>query len=484
MSDADQSPVPKEQGEDHIQFFAKRVKIYPRAIAGTFRRLKWLILTICLGIYYVTPFLRWDRGENAPDQAVLIDIPARRAYFFFIEIWPQEVYLLTGVLILAAVVLFFATALFGRVWCGYLCFQTVWTDLFMLVERKIQGDRNARMKLDQKPWSFDWIWRKAATHIVWVLIGLVTAGTFVFYFNDAPILWSNLIHGQAGTTVWGFIAGLTISTYVMAGIAREQVCTFMCPYARFQSAMFDNDSLIIGYDEQRGEPRGKKKKDDDFSKRGHCIDCDRCVQVCPTGIDIRDGLQIQCIACGLCIDACNDVMDKLGLPRGLVRYDTANHMKLKAEGKSDQIVSHFARPRTYWYLFILAAVAGAMIYALASRVTTELHVLHDRNPLMVQLSDGSIRNGYEVKILNKTHEDRHFKLTIDGLDDAQIQLKGVTGGMTPDNLFVAADAVGNFRIFVIAPAQDSAQSDFNFAIKDINGEAHDDYESVFISQKP
>ena len=247
--------------DDDIQFFAKREKIYPRSVKGRFRTLKWSILTICLAIYYLAPFLRWDRGGNAPDQAILIDLPARRAYFFFIEIWPQEVYILTGVLILAAVSLFFATALFGRVWCGYLCFQTVWTDLFMLVERWIQGDRNARMKMDGGPWNLNKLWRKAATHLAWLFIGLVTAGTFVFYFNDAPTLWHELLHFQAGPKVWGFIAGLTFSTYLMAGIAREQVCTFMCPYARFQSAMFDEDSLIITYDPDRGEPRGKKKKD-------------------------------------------------------------------------------------------------------------------------------------------------------------------------------------------------------------------------------
>ena len=474
---------PNTGGED-IQFFAKHEKIYPRAVAGRFRRLKWAVLSVCLAIYYIAPFLRWDRGANAPDQAILIDMPHRRAYFFFIEIWPQEVYLLTGVLILAAVCLFFATALFGRVWCGYLCFQTVWTDLFMLVERRIQGDRNARMKLDSGPWTFNKLWRKAATQVVWVLIGLVTAGTFVFYFNDAPTLVHDMLHGQVSTTVLGFMGGLTFSTYLMAGIAREQVCTFMCPYARFQSAMFDEDSLIITYDPDRGEPRGKKKKDENWDERGHCIDCERCVQVCPTGIDIRDGLQIQCIACGLCVDACDDVMDKLGLPRGLVRYDTERNMKLKREGRENEILSHFSRPRTWWYALILCVVGGMMVYALATRVTTELHILHDRNPLLVQLSSGDIRNGYHVKILNKTHQDRHFRLAVDGLKDAGVALKGVENGSTIGDLFVPADTVGDFKVFVTAPNQGVPQKDFTFSIHEIDGDAHDEYESVFISEKP
>ncbi len=474
----------QESQEEEIQFFAKHEKIYPRAVKGYFRRLKWIVLSVCLAIYYVTPFLRWDRGDNAPGQGILIDLPARRAYFFFIEIWPQEVYILTGVLILAAVVLFFSTALFGRVWCGYFCFQTVWTDLFMLVERLIQGDRNARMKRDKGPWTLDRIWRMAATHLAWLFIALATAGTFVFYFNDAPTLWGQLLHLEAGPKVWGFIGGLTFTTYLMAGIAREQVCTFMCPYARFQSGMFDEDSLIITYDTDRGEPRGKKKKDENWDERGHCIDCDRCVQVCPTGIDIRDGLQIQCIACGLCVDACNDVMDKLNLPRGLVRYDTERHMKLKREGREDEMLSHLSRPRTWWYMLIMCVVGGLMIYALASRVTTELHILHDRNPLLVQLSDGSIRNGYAVKILNKTHEDRRFKLSQEGLDGAVVQLKGVMNGSTIDDLHVEADTVGDFKVFIVAPKQEAAQKEFTFRIEELDGDAGDDYESIFISEKP
>ena len=240
-----------------IQYFAAQEQVYPKAVSGRFRTLKWAAVIVCLAIYYISPFLRWTRPGDLPDQAILIDLPARRAYFFMIEIWPQEVYYLTGILIFSAITLFFVTSLFGRVWCGYFCFQTVWTDLFMKVERMIQGDRNARMRLDKSPFSFERIWKKALTHLAWLFIGFVTAGAFVLYFNDAPTLIKDALQFNVSTTVLGFVGGLTLSTYIMAGFAREQVCTYMCPYARFQSAMFDKDTLIIGYDETRGEPRGK-----------------------------------------------------------------------------------------------------------------------------------------------------------------------------------------------------------------------------------
>jgi len=310
-----------------ISLFAAQKRIYPRDTWGRYRKLKWLAMAVLLAIYYFAPWIRYDRGPHAPDQAILIDMPARRAYFFFIEIWPQEVFYVTGLLILAAVGLFCVTSLFGRVWCGYACPQTVWTDLFIKVEHWIQGDRNARMKRDEGPWNFDRLWRKASTHLIWILIGLSTGGAWVFYFTDAPTLADQIVHAQIPWSTLDWILGLTASTYLMAGYAREQVCTYMCPYARFQSAMFDQDTLIIGYDPIRGEPRQSHKQGESWAGRGHCIDCNQCVVVCPMGIDIREGLQMQCISCGLCIDACNGVMDKVGLPHGLVRYDTERNQK-------------------------------------------------------------------------------------------------------------------------------------------------------------
>lgn len=463
-----------------IEYFAKQKKIYPKRVWGKYRKLKWVAMIVTLGIYYLAPFIRWDRGANAPDQAILIDLPNRRAYWFFIEIWPQEVYILTGILIFAAIALFFVTSLFGRVWCGYFCPQTVWTDLFVWVERIVQGDRNARKKLQEGPWTLEKIRKIALTHFIWIIIGWCTAGSFVLYFNDAPTLVRSFFELNVSPTVLMFIAGLTFSTYIMAGFAREQVCTFMCPYARFQSAMFDRNTLIIGYDEKRGEPRGKHKAGDSWNGRGHCIDCTACVQVCPMGIDIRDGLQMECIACGLCIDACNNVMDKINLPRGLIRYDTSELQKSRMEGKEGKI--RFIRPRTIYYSCLLATIGFIMLYALATRASLELHVLHDRNPLFVQLSDGEIRNGYTLKILNKTHDHRVFSIAISGIDNAEIDVKGA-GETANDHLYVAAGAVGSYHMFVKANVETAPPRPIEFTLMDLQNGTQATYKSVFITQK-
>ena len=475
MSDATQN------SPDDITFFKKQERIYPRSVTGRFRTLKWTVMVITLAIYYLVPFIRWDRGPNAPDQAVLIDMEKGRAYWFWFEIWPQEVYILTGVLIFAALMLFFVTSMAGRVWCGYFCFQTVWTDLFMLVERKIQGDRNARKKLREGKWSFEKFYKLTLTHICWLAIAWCTAGSFVLYFNDAPTLVQSFFEFDVSPTVLMFIVGLTGSTYLMAGFAREQVCTFMCPYARFQSAMFDKDTLIIGYDVKRGEPRGKHKKGESWEGRGHCINCTACVQVCPTGIDIRNGLQMECIACGLCADACDDIMDKVGLPRGLIRYDTERRLDAINAGKTPKQVRIF-RPRTLYYLAVIAIVGGVMLNALIGRPLIDLTVLHDRNPLFVQLSNGDIRNGYEVKILNKTHQDRSYELSVLHLDDARITVKSA-GDTDANHLFVKADSVGDYRVLVEAPIKPQEKRDITFVLTDSMNGNQDQYDSIFVSQR-
>lgn len=469
-----------------MQLFAKAEKIYPRRVSGTFRNLKWLSMIVLLGIYYGAPWLRYDRGPHVPNQAILIDLVGQRGYFFGIEIWPQEVYILVGVLVLAAIGLFFATSLLGRVWCGYACPQTVWTDLFVWVERFVQGDRNARKKLDESPLSFGKLYKKSLTHLIWLVIGLVTGGAWVFYFNDAPTLVDKLLHGfiDQGVLVW--VIALTFSTYFMAGYARENVCTYACPYARFQSAMFDRDTLIIQYATERGEPRGKHKKGEPWEGRGHCVDCEACVVVCPMGIDIRNGLQYQCISCGLCIDACNQIMEKLDLPRGLIHYDTENNQEKRAA----QIAAHqkpwkgkmfWLRARTLYYALILSVIGGLMSWAILNRQPLELNVIHNRSPLYVKMSDGSIRNNYQFKVLNKSHDDKAYSVKINGLDHPSVTLLGA-GDEAVDTLKVPANAVGEFRVMVVKPQGTSPRSDVEFIITDVATGDQDTHKSYFVEQ--
>jgi cytochrome c oxidase accessory protein FixG len=463
-----------------LVLFEKKDRIFPKRVWGKYRKLKWLAMAITLAIYYLAPFLRWDRGGNAPDQAILIDMVNHRAYFFFLEIWPQEIYYITGILILSAISLFFVTSLFGRVWCGYTCPQTVWTDLFVWVERIIQGDRAQRLKLYKSKWSFEKLWKLAVTHSIWLLIGLFTGGAWVFYFNDAPTLLDQIVHLDVPFSVGVWIIALTFSTYIMAGFAREQVCMYMCPYSRFQSAMFDKDTLIIGYDEDRGEPRGKHKKGTSWDGRGDCVDCTLCVQVCPMGIDIRDGLQMECIACGLCVDACNGIMEKVDRPQGLIRYDTTHNKEQRKAGNDEE--ARIVRPRTLYYSLVIVGIGLAMLIGLLNRAPLELNILHDRNPIFVTLSNGDIRNGYDIKILNKTHEDRVYRLVIAGLDGAMLRVEGA-GEIDAENLTVFADSVGHFRVFVTAPKQDKARTSIQFNVDENGGEANATYQSIFQSSR-
>lgn len=443
-------PPPVEEEED-AQLYADHVKVHPRKVDGTFRRLKSATLAVLLGLYYFAPFLRWDRGPDAPGQAILIDMPGRRAYFFAIEIWPQEVYYLTGLLILAAVGLFLATALFGRVWCGYTCPQTVWTDLYVWVERLFEGDRNARIRLDRQPWTAGKILKKLGKHTVWMIVAVLTGGAWIFYFNDAPTVIPQLFDGTAGAGVYGFLFLFAATTYLLAGWAREQVCIYMCPWPRFQAAMFDEDTLMVTYEAWRGEPRGGAKVGQSFEGRGHCIDCRMCVNVCPTGIDIRNGSQLACIGCALCVDACNGIMDKMGLPRDLITWDSVNNQAAREHGRPTRL--RFVRPRTLIYAGILVLVAAVMGYTLFSRTTTGLNVLHERSPLFVTMSDGSIRNGYTVKVLNMVREDRDYRLRVAGIADARLTVVGLDGGLSDHaTLSVAGDDVSTFQVFVSAPA--------------------------------
>ncbi|HLI14368.1 MAG TPA: cytochrome c oxidase accessory protein CcoG [Alphaproteobacteria bacterium] len=431
--------------------YADRIKVYPQRIDGRFRRIKWAILAFCLTVYYVAPWLRWDRGPNAPGQALLIDLPVRRAYFFGLEIWPQEVYFLTGLLIIAAIGLFLATSLLGRVWCGYACPQTVWTDLFMMVERLIEGDRNARMRLDKAPFGAAKAAKKLAKHAAWLLIAAATGGAWVLYFQDAPTALREILTGGASAQTYFFVGLFTTTTYLLAGWAREQVCTYMCPWPRFQSAMLDEQSIIVTYEAWRGEPRGKHKAGTSWEGRGDCVDCMKCVAVCPTGIDIRDGQQLECIGCGLCIDACNTVMAQVGRPGNLITFDTLANQEAEAAGKKP--VYRLIRPRTVIYASLLLLASGVMATALLLRAHLDITVLHERSPLFVRLSDGEFRNGFTIRILNKTYTSARYSLTLHGLADYRVDVVGmeaVGGPRRALTLTAKPDAVATYRLYLTA----------------------------------
>ena len=466
--------------------FANRLKVYPKAVKGPFRRIKWAALIATLAVYYLTPWLRWDRGPGAPDQAVLIDMTAPRAFFFDIEIWPQEVYFITGLLVLAALSLFLVTSLLGRVWCGYTCPQTVWTDLFMLVERWIEGDRAARIRLDHQPWSAGKAVRKLAKHVAWLAIAVATGGAWVFYFNDAPTLVWDIARGDVPFAVLFTVGLLTATTYLLAGLAREQVCTYMCPWPRFQSAMLDTQSLVVTYQGWRGEKRGPHKSGTSWEGRGDCVDCGQCIAACPTGIDIRDGQQLECIGCGLCIDSCNDIMTRVGRPANLITFDTLANQKAKATGQSK--AWHPIRPRTIIYGVVLAIVAGLMLYGLLNRTHIEVHVLRNRAPLFVTLSDGDIRNTYTLRILNKRREPQQLALSVRGPANAVLEVQdvGTAGPGEAVSLTLPADDVQAFQAFVRVPAGSLADSSTSIDFV-LQGGVHQDRTrtgSVFLGPKP
>lgn len=450
-----------------VVLYQRRKQIYPKLVSGKFRSIKWILLFGTLGVYYLLPFLRWDRGPGAPDQAVLADFAAGRFYFFGLEIWPQEVFYITGLLILAAVGLFLVTALFGRVWCGYFCPQTVWTDLFLVVERFFEGDRNARMKLDKAPWSFDKLWRKSSKHAVWLLVSFATGGAFILYWHDARALAETFFTGQAPTTAYVFAGILTMTTYALAGTMREQVCTYMCPWPRIQAALIDSKTFAVTYRAERGEPRAPHKKGDTWEGRGDCIDCTQCVTVCPMGIDIRSGPQLECIQCALCIDACSGVMKKVGRPTGLIAYDTDENEALRCAGMPPERF-HPLRSRTVLYATVFAITASVMTFGLATRSSMELLALKDRALPYVKLASGDIRNAYTIKVVNKQHQQREVALSVEGLAGATFELIGAGDAVRPGRLVAEPDAVDTYRLLVTAPASSlsSGATDIRVTLSD------------------
>ena len=439
----------KYSGDGDGPAYAETVMIHPRSVKGKYRTWKWAAMVLLLAVYHLAPFLRWDRGPGAPNQAILADMAGRRGYFFFLEIWPQEVYYLTGLLFIAAIALFFMSSLAGRVWCGFFCFQTVYTDLFMFVERLVVGDRAKRMALDRAPWTADKAIRKLVINLVWLVIAASCGIGFTLFFGNAPTMVVDILTGHEDVGTYSAIAVVGGACFLLAGYAREQVCLYMCPYSRFQSAMFDEHSLIVGYEEARGEPRKPIRKGESFENRGHCIDCRMCVTVCPTGIDIRDGIQMGCIGCALCIDACDNMMDKYNLPRGLVTWDSIANQAARARGEATKF--RLVRPRTIIYAVIMTLVGGLIVASLASRKTTEMNVLHERAPLYVQMSDGGIRNGYVLKVLNMVREDRVFVLEVVGIEGAVLSVVGGESNAKSARLKVSPDVIGTYNVFVSAP---------------------------------
>ncbi|WP_431310932.1 cytochrome c oxidase accessory protein CcoG [Mesorhizobium amorphae] len=488
--------------------YAARKKIFPKRASGSFRQFKWIVMAITLGIYYLTPWLRWDRGPFAPDQAVLLDLANRRFYLFFIEIWPQEFYYVAGLLVMAGVGLFLVTSTVGRAWCGYTCPQTVWVDLFLVVERAIEGDRNARMKLDAGPWTARKLVLRVSKHAIWLVIGAATGGAWIFYFADAPTLVGELFTGTAAPIAYITVAVLTATTYTFGGLMREQVCTYMCPWPRIQAAMLDEHSLTVTYNDWRGEPRTRHAKKARAAGRpvGDCVDCNACVAVCPMGIDIRDGQQLECITCALCIDACDVVMDKLGRERGLISYATLSdyndNMAVATAGGSRPVspslvrtadgrffdklahfhIRKFFRPRTYVYTGAWSTIGLVLLYSLLTRDRLAINVLHDRNPQFVTLSDGSIRNGYTVKLLNMIPEPRTIMVTVQGLPGAQMSIVGI--GLPADRSFavpVEPDHLKLVKVFVRQPLKQVASTAqaFIFRVEDRTSFDSNEYTATF-----
>jgi len=430
------------------ELYAKRLKIYPRQVGGIFASMRISAVLILLGLYYGLPWLSWD-GQ----QAILFDLPARQFHILGMTLWPQDFIYLSGLLIIAALSLFFFTAVAGRLWCGFACPQTVWTEVFLWIERMVEGERNQRMKLDKKGSLQKRVLLKGLKHTIWILFSAWTGFTFVGYFTPITELSTKLLSFSTGPweTFWVIFYGF--ATYGNAGWMREQVCIYMCPYARFQSAMIDKDTLIISYDPERGEPRGARRRRDDPGELGlgDCIDCQLCVQVCPTGIDIRHGLQYQCIGCAACIDVCNDIMNKMKYSKGLIRYTTEN---LLHSGRL-----HLLRPRVIIYALILCFTTALLVQQFTTRNNVELDISRDRNVLYREMANGDIVNHYGIKILNKDRNPHQYQISVDGLESASLKLDD-------GPLQVAGAAINTFQLRVITTANslDSSVNTIRFKL--------------------
>jgi len=442
------------------QFTQTRIPVYPRSVKGRFRNIKTAIVILAYGVYFLLPWMPWSR-THGPNQAVLFDIVGRKFYIFDLVVYAQDIFWLAGLLIIGAFLLFFVTGIAGRVFCGYFCFQTLWTDVFVFIERLVQGERNQRIKLANSPWTVNKGARYALTWLLWIGVGFLTGLSFTLYWGDASQLVVAFFTAQAPFPAYATVLFLTISTFVMAGMAREQVCTYMCPYARFQSAMFDKDTLIIAYDEERGERAcGRCKPSKENAAReyrqseelGDCIDCGYCVQVCPVGIDIRNGLQYQCISCALCVDACDTIMDALKYPRGLIKYTSENALEHKQSSRF--------KLKNIGYAVALLIVSGLLIFSITGRELIEMHVEQIRQPLYVVLSDGRVQNRFSIKVINKSDVRQQFKISMQGITDAQLEVR------PSDEISVeSGKSVSVQAGIVVASVPDVKQIDFKFILE-------------------
>jgi len=461
-------PIKAESQEKTVSFFEAHKKIYPRSISGKFMNWRWAMVWLTQLFFYCLPWLEW--GQR---QMVLFDLGARRFYLFGYVLYPQDFIYLTGLLIISALALFLFTAVAGRLWCGFACPQTVYSEIFMWIEHKVEGDRSARIRLDQSGWTLEKFWRKTLKQFLWIAIALWTGFTFVGYFVPIRELAGELLALEGGWQIfWVLFYGF--ATYGNAGYMREQVCKYMCPYARFQSAMFDKDTLVVSYDALRGENRGPRKKEVDYKAQGlgDCIDCKLCVQVCPVGIDIRDGLQYECIGCGLCIDACNNVMDNMHYPRGLIRLTTENAVSKGWAGA--QIWRRIARPRVLIYAAILLGLSAAMVFSMAVREPLKVDVIRDRASLARIAAGGKLENVYRLQVMNATEEAQIYTVTVNGLEGIEL----VEGReVSVDSAQTRGVAV---RVQIPYGTADSGSHPIEFEISAQSGKGHVREKSVFL----
>ncbi len=444
--------------------------IHAKRMPGFFRTVKnYTQLGLWLP-FFLLPYLRWN-GK----QAILFDIENRQFHFFNLTVLPQDIWMLSLVLLVAAMTLFAVTSVASRVWCGYFCFQTAWTDWFTWLEDKIEGNPLARRKLDEAPWTFDKIRKKVIKHALWMLIALLTGISFSIWFTDAFAYWHNLIQLTLPPVGWVVIVMFFLGTYILAGFLREQTCFWLCPYARIQGVMGDSQTILPTYDYTRGEPRGKLRRGaETAAKQGDCIDCFQCVQVCPTGVDIREGQQLGCITCGLCLDACDAIMDKVGKPRGLIRYASLDELSGKPAKKMYQ------HPRTLVYIGIIVLALAGIVYGLTHLGSMTLKVIHERQPLYVSMSDGSIQNKYDFKVLNKTDKDVQVRVTAEGGIKGQVIIGAEGNPMTHHGRGTS------FTIFVKAPNANikSDTTPIQFRVESVDDpNVFAEYTSVFYGPK-